>query len=124
MIPPHRFVPVTTMSTSRLPHCEHTSRRAPFRHWRLWPIPACLLGRVRFTPVTTCFAPDGKPELGRGDAFECHRRAAAGGVIAIRSCRSDQSKSLTIEVASAAKSDSSNVLMHPDVSRVSLTSPR
>jgi hypothetical protein len=42
---------------------------APFRHWRLWPIPACLFGRVRFTPVTTCFAPDHKPGVGSGGAL-------------------------------------------------------
>jgi hypothetical protein len=50
---------------------------APFRHWRLWPIPACLLAWVKFTPVTTGFAPDRKPERG-GGAFECRRRAAVG----------------------------------------------
>jgi hypothetical protein len=50
----------------------------PLGHWRLWPIPTSLLGRVKFTPATTCFAPDHKPELGRGGAFERHRRSAVG----------------------------------------------
>jgi len=39
------------MSTLRLPHCEQTSRRPPFGHWRLWPIPASLISRVGFAPV-------------------------------------------------------------------------
>jgi len=51
---------------------------SPFRHWRLWPIPAGLLGRVRFAPVTTCFAPDHKPDVGRGGTSECHGWAAVG----------------------------------------------
>jgi hypothetical protein len=29
-----------------------------------------VLGRVRFTPVTTCFAPDHKPEVSRCGAFD------------------------------------------------------
>ena len=49
-----------------------------FRYWRLWSIPASLLSRVGFAPVTTCFAPDGKPELGRSGALERHRRASVG----------------------------------------------
>jgi hypothetical protein len=51
---------------------------APFRHWRLWPIPASLLRRVKFTPATTSLAPDHKSELGRSGAFEGHRRASVG----------------------------------------------
>jgi hypothetical protein len=50
----------------------------PFRHWRLGTVPACLLCRVRFTPVTTCFAPDHKPDVSRGSVAERHRRATVG----------------------------------------------
>jgi len=64
------------MSTLRLPHCEQTSRRRG--HWCLGTVPACLLGRIKFTPATTCFAPDHKPEMGRSSAFERHRRASIG----------------------------------------------
>src|SRR5262249_12665205 len=48
---------------------------APSRHWHLWPIPARLVGRVGFASVTTCLAPDQEPNIGRGGASECHRRA-------------------------------------------------
>src|SRR5689334_23309305 len=72
-------------ASSLSPPCRHSAAtlRAnqplpPFRHWRLWSIPAGLLGWVRFTPVTTSLTPDHKPELGRGGAFERHRRASVG----------------------------------------------
>jgi hypothetical protein len=57
----------------------------PFRYWCVRPIPACLLGRVRLAPVTTCFAPDHKTELRCGGAFERHRRAAVG----LHECEAD-----------------------------------
>jgi hypothetical protein len=47
-----------TISSCRLPH-----PLAPFEHRRLGTIPASLVGRVRFAPATTCFAPDHKPEM-------------------------------------------------------------
>jgi hypothetical protein len=50
----------------------------PFRHWRLRTVPACLLGRIRFAPVATCFAPDHQPNLGRRGVTEGHRRTSVG----------------------------------------------
>ena len=75
---PHRLVPGHHHVDIAAAALRANKPAAPFRHWHLWPIPVCLLGRVRFAPVTTCFAPDLKPELGRGGAFEGHRRAAVG----------------------------------------------
>jgi hypothetical protein len=75
----HRFSPVTTMSTLRLPHCEQTSRRRHSDTGISDTYQQSLLCRVRFAPLTTCFAPDVKPEdFGRGGASEGHRRALVG----------------------------------------------
>jgi hypothetical protein len=50
----------------------------PFGHWRLRTIPACLISRVGFAPVTTCFTPDHKPDVSRGSVPERHRWAPVG----------------------------------------------
>jgi hypothetical protein len=62
------------MMRDPLPALRTNQPPAPFRYWGLWPIPASLLGWVRFTPVTASLAPHHKPDLGRGGAAERHRR--------------------------------------------------
>jgi hypothetical protein len=68
-----RAVPVTTKSTSRAPHTEHTSRSRQSRTDVPAPCRAAI-SAVGLDLVLAGFAPDDQAHAGRSSDTECHRR--------------------------------------------------
>jgi hypothetical protein len=58
-----RSVPVTTISTRRLPHREHTSRPCQSGTGILGPVALSHLGGVRHAPIAAIVAPDEQAHL-------------------------------------------------------------
>ena len=70
-----RSVPLTTISTRRLPQCADKPG-FPIRHTHLGPIALGHLGRVRLDPMPAIEAPHDKVHARRGSVAERHRWAA------------------------------------------------
>ena len=68
------FVPLTTMSTWRLPHREQTSLSRHSRTEVFSAVAACMLGGIRLYLMLTISAPDDQPHTGSRGLAECHRR--------------------------------------------------
>jgi hypothetical protein len=79
LYPWRRFVPVTTISISRPPQREHTSRSRQSSTDR-GPVPLGHVGRVGLNLMLAGFAPNRQPDAGGGSVAERHRRAAAPGL--------------------------------------------
>jgi hypothetical protein len=73
-----RSVPVTTMSASRLPHAEQTSRSRQSGNGSLGTVPFGHLGSIKLDPMTASLTPDDKSNMPRGRVAERHRRAGCG----------------------------------------------
>lgn len=73
-----RAVPVTTMSTWRLPQQEQNSRSPPFGNRGLSAVSLCLLGRIGLDLMAAISAPNDEANLGTGSVAERHRRTRLG----------------------------------------------
>jgi hypothetical protein len=73
-----RSVPLTTMSTSRPPHCEHTSRSRHSRTSIFAPYRRACSARIGLELMLASLAPHDQADAGSLRAAKSHRRAGLG----------------------------------------------
>lgn len=74
----YRRAPATTMSTLRLPHCEHTTRSRRSGTVVFGAVALCHFGRAKLDLMAAIPAPQNWPHMGRCGVTQRHLRAWFG----------------------------------------------